>query len=135
MIITNAPLKICGLQKPQWGQNVFEVWVWIFTPINFTRVFGSAVEASAVQPSAVAVYVYDSSFTVHVWEIWHQNSNYRKVVSSRLSRLVAHSRIFRLFMKGKFDTYVLWPLAKKSSKLNSRPVYCSRLYGILISTD
>jgi hypothetical protein len=32
---------------------------------------------------------------------------YRKVASSRLSWLVAHLRIFRLFMKGKFDGYVL----------------------------
>ena len=30
-----------------------------------------------------------------------------KVAISRLSQLVAHSRIFRLFMKGKFDPYVL----------------------------
>ena len=44
-------------------------------------------------------------------------SEYRKVASSRLSRLVAHFWIFRLLMKGKFDAYVL--------KLNSRPVYCS----------
>ena len=41
------------------------------------------------------------------------NEMYRKVASSRLSRLVAHSRIFRLFTKGKFDAYVVWPLAKK----------------------
>ena len=33
--------------------------------------------------------------------------DYRKVASSRLSRLVAHFHIFRLFMKGKFDAYVL----------------------------
>ena len=32
---------------------------------------------------------------------------YRKVASSRLSRIVAHLRIYRLFMKGKFDAYVL----------------------------
>ena len=32
---------------------------------------------------------------------------YRKVASSRLSQLVAHPRIFRRPMKGKFDTYVL----------------------------
>ena len=38
---------------------------------------------------------------------------YRKVTSSRLSPLVAHSRIFRLFIKWKFDACVLWPLAKK----------------------
>ena len=32
---------------------------------------------------------------------------YRKVVSSSLSRLVAHFQIFRRLMKGKFDAYVL----------------------------
>ena len=31
---------------------------------------------------------------------------YRKVANSRLSRLVAHFHILRLFMKGKFDAYV-----------------------------
>ena len=36
-----------------------------------------------------------------------------QVASSRLSWLVAHIRIFRRFIKGKFDAYVLWPLAKK----------------------
>ena len=36
---------------------------------------------------------------------------YRKVASSRLSW--SHLRIFRLFMKGKFDANVLWPLAKR----------------------
>ena len=40
-------------------------------------------------------------------------SIYRKVMSSRLSRLVAHLRIIRLFMKGKFDAYVLWSLAQR----------------------
>ena len=35
------------------------------------------------------------------------NSIYRKVASSRLSQLVAHPRIFRRLMKGKFDAYVL----------------------------
>ena len=39
-------------------------------------------------------------------------SNYSKVGSSSLSWLVAHFWVFRLFMKGKFDAYVLWPLAK-----------------------
>ena len=38
--------------------------------------------------------------------------DYCKVESSRLSRLVAHQSIFRMLMKGKFDAYVLWPLAK-----------------------
>ena len=43
----------------------------------------------------------------------HIDFIYHKVASSRLSLLVAHFRIFRLFMKGKFDAYVLWPLAKR----------------------
>ena len=34
-------------------------------------------------------------------------TTYHKVASSRLSQLVAHSRIFRLFMKWEFDSYVL----------------------------
>ena len=34
-------------------------------------------------------------------------TRYCKVVRSRLSQLVAHSRILRLFMKRKFDAYVL----------------------------
>ena len=34
-------------------------------------------------------------------------AKYRKVASSRLSRLVANPRIFRRLMKGKFDAYVL----------------------------
>ena len=38
---------------------------------------------------------------------------YRKVASSNLSQLVTHFQIFRRLMKGKFDSYALWPLAKK----------------------
>ena len=49
---------------------------------------------------------------------------YRKVVSSSMSRLVAHFQIFRRLMKGKFDSYVMWPLTKIASKLNRKPVYC-----------
>ena len=49
---------------------------------------------------------------------------YRKVASSRMSRFVAHFHISRLIMKGNFDAYV-----KYGPKLNSRPVYCLRLYG------
>ena len=37
----------------------------------------------------------------------NSHGTYRKVASSRLSQLVAHPRIFRLFMKGNFDAYVL----------------------------
>ena len=43
----------------------------------------------------------------------HLKNTCRKVASSRLSRWVAHLRIFRLFLMGKFDAYVLWPFAKR----------------------
>jgi hypothetical protein len=38
---------------------------------------------------------------------------YRKVASRSMSWLEACPRIFRLYMKGKFDPYVLWPLTKR----------------------
>ena len=40
-------------------------------------------------------------------------NRYFKVANSSLSELVAHFQILRRLMKGKFDTYVLWSLAKK----------------------
>ena len=60
------------------------------------------------------------------WLLENWNDWYHKVVSSWLSWLVAHPSIFKLFMKGKFDAYVYCP---KSSKFNSKPDYCSQLYG------
>ena len=55
--------------------------------------------------------------------------NHRKVASSSMPWLVAYPHIFRMFMKGKiwslYNT-ALWP------NLNSRPVYCSRVYGTQI---
>ena len=38
---------------------------------------------------------------------------YRKFTSNRLSLLVLHPSIFRLFMKGKFDTYLLWSFTQR----------------------
>ena len=38
---------------------------------------------------------------------------YRKVARTRLSRLVAHPSIFTLFIKGKFDGYVLSLFAQR----------------------
>ena len=34
-------------------------------------------------------------------------------MSSSLSHLIAHFWVFRLFMKGKFNAHVSWPLAKR----------------------
>ena len=44
---------------------------------------------------------------VRMVKVDSNHSTYRIVASSRLSWLVAHSRIFRLFIKGKFDAYIL----------------------------
>ena len=46
-------------------------------------------------------------------QISPSNQENQKVASSGLSWLVAHPRIFKLFMKGKFDAYLLWPFAKE----------------------
>ena len=40
-------------------------------------------------------------------------TTYRKVASANPSRLEAHAGVFRPFMKGIFDPYVLWPFDKK----------------------
>ena len=54
-------------------------------------------------------------------------SKYCKVASRSTSWLVAHPRIFRLFMRGKFDGHVPWTYGQRGSKLNISPFYCSQL--------
>ena len=55
------------------------------------------------------------------------------VASSELSWLVAHFRIFRLFMKGKFDDYVLWPFAQRTQNKSTARDYT--VYGAPLSAD
>ena len=69
-------------------------------------------------PAKTIPYVLCSVCLFHVQKtlvslLHNRQSTYRKVANSSLSRLVAHFQIFRRFMKGKCDAYVLWPLAKK----------------------
>ena len=48
---------------------------------------------------------------------------YRKVVTSRLSWLIAHLRIFRPFMKGKLEdilTKCIWPIDFSSERVERR---------------
>ena len=78
-------------------------------------------------PIIVLVTTWGSFCQLNLWNCFFLN--YRKVASRSTSRLVARPRIFWLLMKGKFDPCVLWPLAWDLWPLNSRPVYCSRLYG------
>ena len=54
---------------------------------------------------------------------------YHKVASSGLSWLVAHLRIFKLFMKGEIWCFWAVTFSQKTSKLNRRLVYCLWLYG------
>ena len=63
--------------------------------------------------------VDEPSYTFFLNEVnafWSFNLNphykYRKVVSSSLSRLVAHFWIFRQLIKEKSDAYELWPFAR-----------------------
>ena len=76
----------------------------------------------------VAMLLYhENKYLCTSWNFRIIRLRYHKVASSRLSWLVAHSSTFRMFMKGKFHTYQKFP------KLNSRPVYCSWLYGSYFS--
>ena len=45
------------------------------------------------------------------------------VAFSEYMNFIAHPRIFQLFMKGEFDTYVLWPLAKMVKSNTATAVY------------
>ena len=57
-------------------------------------------------------------------------AKYCRVMSRSTSRLVAHPRIFRLFIKVKFDAYICTVnFGAKGPKLNSSLVYCLQLYG------
>ena len=42
---------------------------------------------------------------------------YQKVANRSTTWLLAHPRIFWLFMKGKYDPYLQWPLAKRLQNL------------------
>ena len=55
---------------------------------------------------------------------------YHKVASRSTSWLVAHPSIFRMFMKGKFDAYVLWPAVSSVSSYNAYDLFWHLTKGI-----
>ena len=61
----------------------------------------------------VNLFWHISALVSKMGQIKKSKALYYIGASSRLSWLVAHSRIFRLFMKGKFDAYVVWHLVKR----------------------
>ena len=72
-----------------------------------------------------------NSLIMELLQLWVLKSKYRQ--SRSISWLVAHPRIFRLFMKGKFDAYLLWPLAKRfQSFIVARFTVCDYIYCMLI---
>ena len=54
-----------------------------------------------------------ANFNFEDWQQQNSQCVYHKVVSINTSRLEAHFRFYRLFMKGKFDVYLLWPFQEK----------------------
>ena len=89
---------------------------------DFMKVFGASLKNldfnknKAVEFQACTLCTCNSSTQISCVK-WIEII-YCKVASSSLSRLVAHFWIFRLFMKGKFDAYVLWPFAKRVKNWN-----------------
>ena len=76
--------------------------VWFLGTVFLSFFFYLTHDMAVIQPS----------FLPSKWNKY-LNLPYRKVACSRLSQLVAHSSILRLFKKGKFDAYVLWPLSQR----------------------
>ena len=64
--------------------------------------------------SKPSIFKFDQTLQymfVFKFQVRHAILDYREIASSNTSR--AHADFFRLFMKGIFGPYVLWPLKKK----------------------
>ena len=80
------------------------LWLWLSDILFFVHHFNTDV--------IVATSSITPLFKIQSSKL-KSGTHYYKVAYNRLSWLVAHLRIFRPFMKGKFDPYVLcdlWPL-------------------------
>ena len=86
----------CNFQYFFWNLTFFWYSLWKYLQFYFPRFQGATWK------------LFSQGFQIRDYFL-----TYRKVASSRLSRLVAHFWIFRLLMKGKFDAHVLWPLAQR----------------------
>ena len=71
----------------------------LFDLINLDFCFRIKIDSLKIKKNSFS-WVKIRSFWIGCLIWW---TSYRKVASSRLSRLVAHLRIFKLFMKGKID--------------------------------
>ena len=106
-----SEISVLYLSSSEVHLGTYEFFVWIFSPgIFHWEFFLRGLLRWNFLPKFFRQGLFDSSDEIY-WTNYLPNK-YRKVASSILSWLVAHSRIFRLFMKGKFDAYLLWSLAK-----------------------
>ena len=100
--------------KPRESFLSFRVWCPKFAPwLNIKLDIVQKVYEWSSCPFAKKIPPQENHFGQRTVSSLIYFFNYRKVASSSLSRLVAHFQISRRLMKGKFDAYVLWPLAKK----------------------
>jgi hypothetical protein len=74
---------------------------------------GSNESSTVPWRSILATWWHQRPETRSTTNVSKRRSTYREVGNSSLSLLIAHFQIFRGLIKGKFDAYVLWPLAKK----------------------
>ena len=98
--------------------GVFE-WPFMFiskgkqSPIHIGWCMCGQLSNSVWAWSSAERWIADATECRFISKSVETSSMYRKVASSGMSRLVRHFKIFRRLMKGKFDVYVLWPVAKK----------------------
>ena len=76
--------------------------------IRNTRMSWTQIMTGCTHPKSFSSQMKPKSLLQTLWSL-----DYRKVTSSRRSWLVANPSIFRLFIRGKFDAYVMWSLAQR----------------------
>jgi hypothetical protein len=76
--------------------------------IRNTRMSWTQIMTGCTHPKSFSSQMKPKSLLQTLWSL-----EYHKVASSRQSRLVANPSIFRLFLKGKFDGYIMWSLAQR----------------------
>ena len=76
--------------------------------IRNTRMSWTQIMTGCTHPKSFSSQMKPKSLLQTLWSL-----DYRKVSSNRRSWLVANPSIFRLFIRGKFDAYVMWSLAQR----------------------
>ena len=80
---------------------------------NFISCFGRPIRWQIRFEEANTLFSYGGTLNLHNKFLQPLKMALSSPGTSKLSRLVVHLRLFRLFMKGEFNAYVLWPLVKR----------------------